>query len=151
MKAMCEIAVSPAATSQQLKYLAEALERWCDEILDSEGPLCRVDPQQLQDLQAGELPKPEFLQWTAHFREMNRVMRFIGEDAPELEPYQREQLKLDLGEAARARSVVIYIDYDPETGYRNAIEMIKVVVPEHPVEKLDVVEIPDDEMPDSYE
>jgi hypothetical protein len=86
-------------------------------------------------VKAGELPKPDYLWWTGLIRESGKLADQLGLSPVELEPYQYGQLENELGETASTRDVVVHIEYNPEFGYEDAVEMLKASLPKDLVDR----------------
>ena len=141
---ICLLRVRRTASLQQLKDLGATLQHWSDAEPDTGDCFPRVDTQDLSDLLAGELPKPEFLRVTAFLRQMDEVRRILGLEPEALEPYQLQQLKDELGEEAQNRDIVGLRDFSPGFSYEDTVKNLQAAVPEDVVEEIQVHEVQDD-------
>ena len=142
---ICTVELAPAARPDQLKELADRLERWCDHELDTGGCYCAVDPQHLSDLKSGERPLPGLLRHTAALHRMSDVSQRLGGEPVEFEPWLRAQLEEVLGADARSRDVVFYTEYSPEYGCEDAVENVTEAVGEDLLVNVAMAIVPSDE------
>ena len=124
MTTLCTLTIRQSANSSQLKALRELLALWSDEVLDDGLCLPQVDKQAADDLEAGELPQPEYLRFTGLFHDMNKLSDMIGLPKTELGEFEYKQLKVDMGENACQRAIPILIEPLSEGGPDDVSEAI---------------------------
>lgn len=136
---LCRLHLHRSATPEQLKKLATVLRRWCAAELD-DGECCpEVDRGNLKDLRAGELPKPDVLQFT----EFLYKMLPDGLDA-DTKSALLGQLKQELDKDASRRAVLIYIECSAGFGCRDAVHRLEQMVPKGLLERVEIKEMASD-------
>ena len=109
------IYIRTTATIAQLKGLGKSLGRWNDQH-ESAGCTHDVDCDGLDDLLAGELPKPEFLGVFDSFRRTVENMRREGIETVDLPNYQVEFRKLYPD--TKRRHINILVEHSLECSYQ---------------------------------
>ncbi len=142
--------IRTTATTGQLKGLGKTVERWRDERRTSTGCMHDVDCDGLDDLLAGELPKPEFLRFTDSFRrsiEKEELEGFETVDLPEHLAWFRQQIP-----DTKRRNIRIFIEHSLECShqpfkcsYNDAIQ--DLMVAEGLIEDIEAGSIPHPPLP----
>jgi len=142
-----KVFIRTTATTGQLKGLGKTVERWRDEHRTSTGCMHDVDCDGLDDLLAGELPKPELLRFTDSFRrsiEKEELEGFETVDLPEHLAWFRQQIP-----DTKRRNIRIFIEHSLECsyqpfkcGYKEAIRDLVVAVGDGLIEDIEAGSIP---------
>ena len=77
---ICRLVMRCSAPPDQLRTLAEELERWCDFELDEGECFVEIEESCLKDLRAGELPLPRFLAMTKMLHLPKKLTQILGEE-----------------------------------------------------------------------
>jgi hypothetical protein len=145
MQAVCKMTLNESATSDQLKELAESLERHCDSVEEFHGCYASVAVQHLANLRAGELPAPFVVDLMNTFDLTNKVREILKQDALTIDASQRRLIQDELGERAFDRGLVIHITYTEDCPYDEVIQELRSMFDHSLVTNIDVSEVPADE------
>jgi hypothetical protein len=137
--------LNESATSDQLKELADSLERLCDSFEAFHGCDIFVDKQHLANLRAGELPAPSFVDLMNTSDLIDEGREILKQDAPTIDASQRRLIQDELGELASDRGLVIHIAYTEDCPYDEAIQDLRSKFDHSLVTNIEVAEVPADE------
>jgi hypothetical protein len=137
--------LNESATSDQLKALAEQLERLFDSVEEFHGCHFSVTAQQLVDLKGGELPAPFSVEMMNSLDLVNKAREILKQRPEIVDSSQRRLIQDELGEAAFDRGLVIHIVYSEECPYDEALEELRSMFDHSFVTSITVSKVAQDE------
>ena len=148
-----KIFIRTTATIEQLKGFGKTLEQWSNNQPDAAGCRHIVDYNSLDDLLAGELPKPEFLGVTDSFRHTIEEMKLEGMDITDLLPDYLAEFRRWFPDTKR-RNINVLVEHSLECshqpfkcGYDDVIQDLIAAVDDGLIEDVEAGSMPHPPLP----